>query len=614
MMLAWGALCDSPTYNEIQHLVAGISHWRLGRFELFQVNPPLTRMLGALPVLVAKPETDWSRYDVRPGRRSERLVANDFVAANQQRTFCLVTLARWACIPVSLVGAGVCFLWGCELYGRGAGMLALVLWCSCPTILGHGRLLTSDVGAAAFGVSAAYMFWRWLRVRTWLGSFGAGGVLGFAELSKTTWIVLFPLWTVLWFAWRLPLMRAHEPHGLFRDLLQLIVIVVLGLFVLSTVYGFQGTFQRLGDYGFVSELLGGSRENSLSMDWERNRFAQGFCARIPVPLPKDYLMGIDVQKSDFEHGVPSYLRGQWASHGWWYYYLYALAIKVPLGTWGLAALAVGMTLFARQYSASWRDEMVVLAPFFVILIFISSETGFSVHFRYAIPALPFLFVWTSKTARVFHAGALTRGRLTMAAIVIIALSWSVGSSLAIYPHSLSYFNELAAVLSTPADASYPKPVGQSGEHASIVSRLKYVLTAGSRNGPRHLLDSNIDWGQDLLYLKDWLDSHPAAKLDGLAVWSSYPTTLAGIPETPRPPPRPDSEEQTSTPSKDQLGPRRGWYALSVNYIYARDHHYRYFLHFEPVAMAGYSIYIYYLTLEDANRVRREVAGRKGVRS
>jgi hypothetical protein len=53
-------------------------------------------------------------------------------------------------------------------------------------------------------------------------------------------------------------------------------------------------------------------------------------------------------------------------------------------------------------------------------------------------------------------------------------------------------------------------------------------------------------------------------------------------------------------------PQSGWYALSVNYLYSREKQYRYFLNFEPVARAGYSMYIYHITLEDANRVRREM--------
>jgi hypothetical protein len=246
---------------------------------------------------------------------------------------------------------------------------------------------------------------------------------------------------------------------------------------------------------------------------------------------------------------------------------------MPLGTWCLVALAIGATVFGRGYSASWRDEMVVLAPFIVILVFVSSQTGFSVHSRYVLPALPYLFVWTSKIARVFETRPFTRRRLAMAAMVIIALTWSVGSSLAVHPHSLSYFNE---------------------------------LVGGPKGGPKHLLDSNIDWGQDLLHLKDWLDGHPEVKLDGLAYFGFYPATLAGIPETPNPAPGPECERHNSTQPEDQFGPRPGWYALSVNYLYDRSRQYRHFLRFEPAAMAGYSIYIYHIRLGEANRVRREL--------
>ena len=77
------------------------------------------------------------------------------------------------------------------------------------------------------------------------------------------------------------------------------------------------------------------------------------------------------------------------------------------------------------------------------------------------------------------------------------LAYTVVSSLSIYPHSLSYFNELAAVLPTPADASYPKPYEEHGEHGGLWPTIKDAVAAGPRNGPRHLLDSNIDWGQDL---------------------------------------------------------------------------------------------------------------------
>ncbi len=245
--------------------------------------------------------------------------------------------------------------------------------------------------------------------------------------------------------------------------------------------------------------------------------------------------------------------------------------------------------------------MVVLAPFFVILIFVSSQTGFSVHSRYILPALPFLFVWTSKVGRVFEMRPFTRKRLAMALAVALALTWSVGSSLAVYPHSLSYFNELATVLPTPADASYPTPVETSNE--SILSR---IISAGPRNGPRHLLDSNIDWGHDLFYLEDWCESHPEARPIKVAYFGGYPLEQSKIKSAGAPPTGANREEIDERTGSAAFGPLPGWYALSVNYIYGRDRQYRYFLNFRPVAMAGYSICIYHITLDDANRVRKEI--------
>ncbi|MDR1493763.1 MAG: hypothetical protein LBT05_13730, partial [Planctomycetaceae bacterium] len=108
---------------------------------------------------------------------------------------------------------------------------------------------------------------------------------------------------------------------------------------------------------------------------------------------------------------------------------------------------------------------------------------------------------------------------------------------------------------------------------------------------RHLLNSNIDWGQDLFYLERWYQKHPEAKEMKVAYWGSYPLELTKLPAK-------------EMPSAND--PQPGWYALSVNHLYAREKQYRYFLNFEPVDKIGYSIYIYYIVPEDANRVRRKM--------
>ena len=201
-LLAMSAARHSPVIDEPAHLAAGVSNWRFGNFGLFKVNPPLVRMMAALPAMAAGAKTDWSGYYQGIGARPEFTVMDDFVRANGPRTIRLVTLARWALIPLVLLGGYVCYRWARELYGDAAGIMALALWCFCPNVLAYGHVINADAGATALGVAASYFFWKWLRDPTWDRALVGGIVLGLAELTKTTWAVLFVLWPVLWVVWR----------------------------------------------------------------------------------------------------------------------------------------------------------------------------------------------------------------------------------------------------------------------------------------------------------------------------------------------------------------------------------------------------------------------------
>ncbi|MBC7078028.1 MAG: phospholipid carrier-dependent glycosyltransferase, partial [Synergistales bacterium] len=128
---------------------------------------------------------------------------------------------------------------------------------------------TPDAGAAAMGVTAGYAFWRWLRQPGWSEAFMAGVALGLAELTKSTWVVLFVLWPAIWLVWFFSKKDASnqnhkselsEPKMLISrrwQVWQLVAILLLGLYVLNLGFGFEGTFQRLGDYRFVSLAVGG---------------------------------------------------------------------------------------------------------------------------------------------------------------------------------------------------------------------------------------------------------------------------------------------------------------------------------------------------------------------
>ena len=95
-LLAYSAYVHSPTLNEPGHLVAGISHCKFNRYELYRVNPPLVRMVAALPVMATGYEEDWSGFYDGPGARPVFRMGEQFVAANGERSYFLFMIARWA--------------------------------------------------------------------------------------------------------------------------------------------------------------------------------------------------------------------------------------------------------------------------------------------------------------------------------------------------------------------------------------------------------------------------------------------------------------------------------------------------------------------------------------
>ena len=452
-LLAWSGYCHSPSQNEIGHLPAGIAIWQYGRFDLYRVNPPLVKLLAAAPVCVWQPDITLNNYDSSPELRPEVWIGQRFTESNGNRSFWFFTLARWACIPLSILGGWCCFQWARLLYGERAGLLALTLWCFSPNVLAHASMITPDAGAAALGITATYAYWRWLQKSSWKRSLVAGALLELAGLTKFTWLVLFPLWPLLWLFWSFSTKDNTSQRRLSRTWPQLATILLTALYVINVGYAFEGSCTRLGDFEFVSASLSGG-DVLADPNETRNYFRGSWLGAVPVPVPADFIVGIDQQMRDFDRGKPSYLLGEHSDRGWWYYYLVALAFKVPLGTWVLAILSIWGFWRFRPGGARLRDQVVLLAPAITVFVIVSSETGFSRHMRYVLPAFPFAFVWVSQVA-----ASVGRCRWLYSVVVLSAVAWSVISSLSVYPHSLSYFNEFAG---------------------------------GPLGGPKVLLDSNID--------------------------------------------------------------------------------------------------------------------------
>lgn len=553
-LLTWSAWIHAPLVDEPAHLSAGLSHWKKFSFDLYRVNPPLIRMIAAFPILFVPHHEDWSSYSDDLYRRAEFSVGNDFIHANSDQYRFLLFLARCFCIPLSVLGGYICYRFGIELFGPLSGLFALLLWCFLPMILAFGYVIMPDVGSAALGILAFYVFYVWLRSPDWSRCYFAGIALGVAQLTKFTLLTFYPIIIGLWGLYAFTMRTTITRKICFLQSRQLATLLLISVIVINLGYGFEGTLIPLKDFEFVSRAMCGDTKwnHETGFTSTGNRFRETFLGYIPVPVPANYLMGIDVQKKDFEIGQDSYFFGKWSKEGWYSYYLIGLLIKEPLGFWILFALACILAVQSGGYRTSTCVEVLLIVPVLIILLLISSQTKLNHHLRYAIPILPFLFIFTSRL------GKYREKRFWVPVLSFLLIAWFILSSLCYYPHSQAYFN---------------------------------VLIGRPENAPKYLLGSNIDWGQDLFLLQKWCQEHPEVSSIRVADSGSYPLKLTDIPSSGMPPAN---------------APEPGWYAVSVNYIYDRNGQYRYFLNFVPVATAGYSIYIYHITLDEANKVRAEM--------
>ena len=488
----------SENRTEIGLIGAAIYFYKTLRFDIFQVNLPLNRYFIALPIHCMCLKQDWTSYSPCRLDRAEWNIGVDFIKANTENSIHkLFFWSRCSLLPFILIGVYYGRRLVVECY-RGSGYIFLLCIVFSPLILGWGATICPDVLGTMLGLVGIYTYWRWLKAPDVLIAMATGLALGLMLLTKLTWLVAFPLYMILLIIWYLPIqpksltkqsntkLFSENQHlhittkhvFLTKHAPQLVLIFFVGICVVNTGYFFGGSFTQLRNYQFVSnELTGNSDCHNHQWPYSGNRFTESVVCFMPLPFPKDFVYGIDTQKFDFEVGKESFLNGSFSSRGWKSYYFWVLLYKEPLGFLGLLLLAVGLSLFGKGYNTQWRDEMVPIVSFIVIFGFVSYQDGISMHPRYILPAMPFMYIFTSKVGKVFEQSWKTTFEkfqiISLRLVVLILLGWAMTSSMLQYSHSMSYFNEI---------------IGQT-------------------DGGKYLQGSNVDWGQNNLFFQEWCNTN-----------------------------------------------------------------------------------------------------------
>ena len=448
----------SPVSQELSVVSAGLYH-TTGRFDHFRVNPPFLRSIIVIPLLISRPNVDWSSVTDHLWTRNEIKVGQDYVRANPATWRKSFLHARFVCIGFSCFGAIAVYLLSRELFGPLAGLTSCGLWCFSPVILSYGALSTGDVQFTAINVFAMYLLCRWLKLQSWSNALGLGLGLGLAISSKHTGLLVVGAAAIAVSAitWNRFTQDSRQQPSRWRWIAtpsaQYVVATVLSVWFLACTYHFNSIGNRLDSFQFVSRSLAGPMPTGAMSS---NRFKGSIVGRLPMPFPADYILGLDIQKRDLELRRRCYLLGKWHDQAPWWFYFVGLACKESLGSLLLLLMTVPI-LFVNRASLHWTQYFYcVVVPGLLLAGVLARETQLWEHLRYAIPLLPCCYITIS--------AGVSLATVPMKRLMCVLLLASCSSSVYAIANPIAFENSFGRFL------------------------------AGDRPA---LIGSCLDWGQDL---------------------------------------------------------------------------------------------------------------------
>lgn len=561
--LMLGSVRDtSLTFDELAHAAGGKAIVAARDFRLQPENGVLPQALAGMALQsYAFPSADseaWRNADVWGAGFAWFFESNHDA---QRMTF----LARAACAELALALGVVVWAWSRRLFGPLGGMISLVLYVLSPTVLANGPLITSDVAAALFFTTSVWTIWE-LGHRLSFGRVLVCGVsLSALFLSKMSAVLIVPVAAALvpvfifrgrpleiglgsttrHYAGKAPRVLAFGVAALLVS-----IVVVLGVWM---GYGFRysafgsdrvpGTFalpweyvlekpspatlmaeaglspeqraragQLLFEHGAVEPFWNNSAvagmnavrgevltseqratyDQTLARPSEKLSFRVLEFLRARKLMPEAWIYG-NAFVLQLSNARSAFLNGEVNDRGWWWFFPYTFLIKSPLACFVLLGCAlIAATLRGDKSGSSstrWRaarNAAMQTAPLWIFTLVdgaVAIRSHLNIGHRHLLPIYPMLFVfcgmttrlweheWTVSPSRADGRSRWLRGLKSLVAVCFVGLVVEVAWR---YPHYLAYFNGIVS----PRDAY------------------------------RHVVDSSLDWGQDLPAVRRFIDRRP----------------------------------------------------------------------------------------------------------
>ena len=472
----WAVSGKSTTADEIIHLTGGYAYWHLDDYRLHPENGILPQRWAALPAALTHPP--FPKLEGNPYWKTSEVqaVGHQFFYETGHDHFPMLMAGRAMIVLFNLATGALIFCWSRRLFGTAGAFVSLGLFALCPNFLAHGALATSDACMTFFFLASVSAWWRHLhdgRARWWWLS---AVVFGLAWVAKYSAPLLLPMMVLMALAraWTAePLVLLGRTFTTRRGKFGAAALSAVGhglvaMAVIWACYGFR--------YAAFNPAL--PPADHFIRPWEVIDLHIGFPGQVlrafaaVHALPEAFLYGF-AYVLETAQVRSAFLNGDYSTTGWPSFFPWTFALKTTLPVLAATGLVLALTL------RRWRDartplrhdlyRVAPLAALFAVYWIFSLTSHLNIGHRHILPTYPVLFI----AAGALGSWLVSRRAVLVAAVVAL-LGGQVVEATRIAPHYLAYFN---------------------------------ALGGGPANGHRHLVDSSLDWGQDLPGLKSWLDAH-----------------------------------------------------------------------------------------------------------
>lgn len=473
MLVLLGTIKElSPTFDEPVHVVAGYSYLKWGDYRVNPEHPPLAKALAALPLLafdIKDPRpanSDWERIPKQqPGIPTVKFARELLFVHNDGAK--LFQYAKLPFVIITLILGLFVFLWSLQWFGPVAAIASLTLFATDPNIIAHSTIVHTDMPFTVFFFIGTYFFQRALSTRRWPDGLLACALFSLAAITKFSSVGIVASWSLAGLIWLLQPASSQDSPLAGAVSRRRNLLLLSGLLLGSLLGAYLFTWAA---YGFRFAAIPGTEESFVMAPVMPEttplfvRQTASFVTRFHL-LPEAWIYG-ELHTLAFLSRT-SFLLGGFSEEGFWLYFPVAFLAKTPLPTLILVSLSFAGLLTRHNFHK--RPIFTLWAP---VLVYFSIAVWarMNIGIRHILPIYPFLFVLAGESA-----AALWQSRTVWKRGCLILIGgWALWGSVVTYPNYLAYFNEAAG---------------------------------GPKNGHNVLLDSNLDWGQNLKSLKSWMGEH-----------------------------------------------------------------------------------------------------------